>query len=121
MIGPVKATIRFSTTGQSADVTVKLVDVHPDGRAFNVVDSVRRLAFTPGRPRYVEVAVGSTALCFRAGHRIRVDVSSSNFPRLDRNPSTNAHAGEATSLHGAHQTVHLGGARPSRVTLPITK
>ncbi|MBA3652811.1 MAG: CocE/NonD family hydrolase, partial [Actinobacteria bacterium] len=117
VIGQVEATIRFSTTGRSADVTVKLVDVHPDGRALNVVDSVRRLPFTPGRPKNVDVAVGATAMCFLAGHRIRVEVSSSNFPRLDRNPSTGEHWGDATVLQGARQTVHLGS---SRVTLPVT-
>lgn len=119
VIGPVTATIRFATTGRSADVTVKLVDVHPDGRALNVVDSVRRIGFTPGRARDVEVAIGATAMTFLRGHRLRVEVSSSNFPRLDRNPSTGEPAGDATELHGARQTVHLGGARPSGITLPV--
>ena len=111
IVGNVTATVRFATTAPSADVTVKLVDVHPDGRAMSVVDSVRRLTFTPGRPKDVVVAVGATALAFGKGHRIRVEISSSNFPRLDRNPSSEEHWGDATTLRGATQTVLRGGAR----------
>jgi putative CocE/NonD family hydrolase len=119
VIGVVEATVRFVTTGKSADVTVKLVDVHPDGRAMNVVDSVRRLDFTPGRAKDVVVSVGATAMTFLKDHRIRIQISSSNFPRLDRNPSTGVHWGDATKLEGAEQTVFRGGARPSRITLPV--
>jgi len=119
IVGDVTATIRFASSAPSADVTVKLVDVHPDGRAMNVVDSVRRQSFTPGRPRNVTVVVGSTAIEFPKGHRIRVEVSSSNFPRLDRNPSRAEHWGDATTLERATQTVVRGGARGSRITLPV--
>lgn len=119
VVGTIRATIGFSTSGRSADVTVKVVDVHPDGRALNVVDSIRRLAFVPGQPQAVEVEVGSTAMCFRAGHRIRVEISSSNFPRFDRNPSTGVHAGDATALEGADQTVVLGGPLASVIVLPV--
>lgn len=119
VVGMVTATINFATTGKSADVTVKLVDVHPDGRALNVVDSVRRGEFTPGRPRAVKVDVGTTAMTFLRGHRIRIEVSSSNFPRLDRNPSTGQHWGDAIKLARAEQTVVVGGRRASSVTLPV--
>lgn len=117
VVGPVAATVAFETTGRSADVTVKLVDVWPDERAFNVVDSIRRVDVTPDQPRNVAVAVGSTAVCFRAGHRIRVEISSSNFPRFDRNPSTGMPSAEATVLEGAWQTVHHDG---SWIDLPVT-
>ena len=73
----------------------------------------------PGSAQEVTVEVGVTAQCFRPGHRLRVHVSSSNFPRFDRNPSDGTPAGEAIVLHGARQTVHLGGARPSSITLPV--
>ena len=119
VMGMVTASISFVSSAPSADVTVKLVDVHPDGRAFNVVDSVRRTALVPGEATTVEVAVGSTAMVFGAGHRLRVEVSSSNFPRLDRNPSTGEPAGSATVLRGARQTVLHGGDRPSWVELPV--
>ena len=118
-MGMVRAAVRFASSAPSADVTVKLVDVHPDGRAFNVVDSVRRAAIAPGEPHTVEVEVGSTAMVFAAGHRLRVEVSSSNFPRLDRNPSTGEPAGFATVLRGARQTVLHGGDHPSWVELPV--
>lgn len=117
VIGNVAADIRFATSGRSADVTVKLVDVHPDGRAMCVTDSVLRHDFVPGEHQDVHVEVGGTAMCFLAGHRLRVEISSSNFPRLDRNPSTGEPAGQATRLEGARQQVHLGGA--SRITLPV--
>jgi putative CocE/NonD family hydrolase len=117
--GRVTASIVFATTGRSADVTVKLVDVHPDGRALNVVDSVARSNFKPGSPKLVSVDVGSIGIVFKAGHRVRVQISSSNFPRLDRNPSTDTPANEATSLEGASQVVHLGGPNPSFITLPV--
>ncbi len=119
VMGMVRASICFASSAPSADVTVKLVDVHPDGRAFNVVDSVRRTALTPGEPAHVDVEVGSTAITVAAGHRLRVEVSSSNFPRLDRNPSTGEPATTATVLRPARQTVHHGGDRPSWVELPV--
>jgi putative CocE/NonD family hydrolase len=119
VIGPVEATVAFETTGESADVTVKLVDVHPDGCAFNVLDSVRRERFTPGRSRRVKVSLGSVAQTFRSGHRIRVEVSSSNFPRFDRNPSTAQPPGEVDRWEGAWQTVHRGGRSASSISLPV--
>ena len=102
--GEITATVAFASSATSADVCVKVVDVHPDGLALNVVDSVRRVACRPGRPQDVEVLVGSTAIAFGKGHRIRVEIASSNFPRLDVNP------------HAAHQTVHGGR---SYLTLPV--
>lgn len=118
ILGQVDAKIVFATDGRSADVAVKLVDVWPDGRAYNIVDSVRRAPFEPGRPKEIEVNVGSTAACFRAGHRIRVEVSSSNFPRFDRNPSSGKAAQDTSKLQSAHQTVFHGGHRPSYIQLP---
>lgn len=119
IVGHVRAAVRFCTSGRSADVTVKLVDVHPDGRALAVLDSVRRAPFRPGRTQEVEVDLGATAMCFAPGHRLRVEVSSSNFPRLDRNPSTGVPSGAATTLEPARQQVHTGGPAPSRIVLPV--
>lgn len=119
ILGDVTATIRFASSGRSADVAVKLVDVHPDGRALNVVDSVRRVDVPDDGPQDVVVHLGATAMCFLTGHRVRVHVSSSNFPRLDRNPSDGTPAGAATVLHPADQRVHTGGPEGSRITLPV--
>ena len=117
VIGPVTATVAFQSAGRSADVTVKLVDVWPDGSAFNVVDSIRRVDVTPGERLSVTVDVGSTAMCFRAGHRMRVEIASSNFPRFDRNPSTGVPSADADVLEPAWQTVHHDG---SWIDLPVT-
>lgn len=106
VIGPVKAFIRFASSAPDADVAVKLVDVHPDGTAMNVVDSVQRTAWHTGRPRRVEVSVGSTAITFRRGHRIRVEISSANFPHLD-------------CLPAATQSVHHGPRAGSYLQLPV--
>lgn len=119
IMGAVTADVVFETTGRSADVCVKLVDVHPDGRAFNVLDSVTRTAFTPGRPRSVRVELGSIAQQFGRGHSIRVEIASSNFPRFDVNPSTGVPIGEVDHYEEAVQTVHHGGRTGTRITLPV--
>ncbi|HUQ40643.1 MAG TPA: CocE/NonD family hydrolase [Acidimicrobiales bacterium] len=104
VIGPVQAKVRVASTGPSLDVTVKLVDVWPDGRAMNVVDSIRRVEATPGRVKTVTVDVGSIAIRIPRGHRIRVDIAPANFPRFDLNPHPGTH------------TIHHKG---SSVTLPL--
>lgn len=109
VLGTVRAHVVFESTARVADLAVKLVDVHPDGTAMSVVDSVRRVqpasGEASGEGTEVEVTVGSTAMAFRAGHRIRVEIASSNYPRFDLCP-----AGD--------QTVHRGGRAASRIVLP---
>lgn len=119
LIGRIEACVYASSSGRSMDVTVKVCDVHPDGRSVNVVDSVRRVLTVPGRVQAVEVEVGSIAHQFNAGHRVRVEVSSSNFPRFDRNPSTGEDPATAGRLERATQRVWWGPAHPSAVTLPF--
>jgi hypothetical protein len=106
VVGLVRAKLRFASTAPHADVTAKLVDVHRDGRALNVVDSIRRVELTPGKAQPVEVVVGSTAMTFRRGHRIRLEVASSNWPQFDL-------------LDAAEQTLHWGGRSGSRLLLPV--
>jgi putative CocE/NonD family hydrolase len=120
IMGQVNSTVRFETSGCSADVAVKLVDVHPEGAAFNVLDSVQRSSFTPGKAATVAVDLGSVAHTFLPGHRIRLEISSSNFPRFDVNPSTGAVPGTVAGYEPAVQTVHWGANALSRLTLPIT-
>lgn len=107
VVGTITASIAFTSTAERADVMVKVCDVHPDGRAINVVDGARRIDLTPGRVRSVDVRVGSTAMTFQRGHRIRVEVASSNFPHL------------SLLEPAAVQTVRYGGRRPSTITLPV--
>lgn len=105
--GPVKAVLHVLTTAGSADFTAKLVDVLPDGRAYNICDGILRRAYKPGEVAEIDVELWPTSMVFRKGHRIRVEISSSNFPRFDVN-CTNG-----------RQTILCGPSHPSRVVLPL--
>ncbi|MEQ4723378.1 CocE/NonD family hydrolase [Nonomuraea sp. B19D2] len=101
--GEVELVARVSSTAPSADVTAKLIDVHPDGRAELLTDGIARVSdLAPGEVREVTVRLGAISNAFLPGHRIRLDVAGSNFPRFGRNPEKGA-----TTLHG-----------PSYVVLP---
>ncbi|MER6006855.1 CocE/NonD family hydrolase [Nonomuraea angiospora] len=101
--GPVELVARVSSTATSADVTAKLIDVHPDGRAELLTDGIARLTgLVPGEVREVTVQLGAISNAFLPGHRIRIDVAGSNFPRFGRNLDKGT-----TTLHG-----------PSYVVLP---
>jgi putative CocE/NonD family hydrolase len=123
----VRLTVRSSEP--DTDFTAKLVAVLPDGRAWNVADGIRRLRtyrsyerpqpVTPGRVVPLEIDLGPTDTLFRAGWRVRLEVSSSNFPRFDRNPNTGASFGTGTELRPADNEVLLGGRHSSELLLPI--
>jgi putative CocE/NonD family hydrolase len=113
--GPLSVTVRASTTGLSTDWTAKLVDVWPDGRAMSVIDGIARVAAEPGVPAEHVIDVVATSQVFKAGHRIRVQIASSNFPRFDRNPGTGKTAAETADLQVQQQAVYP----QSFITLPI--
>lgn len=127
--GPITASLWVASSARDTDFTVKLVDVYPDGTARLLTDGILRARYResntalkllePGTPTEITVNVGVTSNLFRAGHRIRIEVSSSNFPRWDRNPNTGGPFGEETQLLRAEQTVFHDPSRPSRVVLPI--
>jgi putative CocE/NonD family hydrolase len=129
--GPVMVTLSAATSATDTDFTAKLIDVWPDGRAMSVVDGIVRARFrhggavsepvTPGIVERYDIDLGPTSQVFRAGHRIRLDVSSSNFPRYDRNSNSGISAGAVTAddLIAALQTVHHATDHPSFVVLPI--
>ncbi len=129
VIGYVKAVIYASTTAADTDFTVKLCDVYPDGRSYNVCDGLLRGRYRngnereellePGRVYAFTIDCWVTAMTFRRGHRIRVQVSSSNFPRFDRNPNTGAPFGTDDRLKPAEQHIFHSAEYPSRVVLPI--
>lgn len=119
IIGAVNAEIMVATNGHSADIAVKLVDVHPDGRALNIVNSIQRAEFTPGYPKRIQVELGSTAMVIKCGHRIRVEVSSSNFPHIDLNPSTEDISTRTIHFKGSEHKIYRGGINQSFITLPI--
>jgi putative CocE/NonD family hydrolase len=107
LIGEVNARLTVSASTASADVVATLCDVHPDGRSFNILTGIRRQSFTPGRPTDVHVLLGSTAIEIGAGHRLRLQVAASNFPRYDVNPAT-----------ASRLTIHHGGPARSFIQLP---
>jgi uncharacterized protein len=129
--GPVSVTLHAATSAADTDFTAKLVDVWPDGRALGVVDGIVRARYrdgggrakpiTPGRTYRYTIDLIATSQVFKAGHRLRVDVASSNFPCFDRNPGNGAPAGTATEQDFvvADQTVFHDADRPSFITLPV--
>ena len=104
--GPLKATLHVATSVRDTDFTVALVDVYPDGRAIGIADGILRLRYrkgcseqhlaTPGEVFEIVVDLAATSNVFHAGHSIVVEVSSSNFPRFDRNPNHGGVIAEAT-------------------------
>jgi putative CocE/NonD family hydrolase len=129
--GPVSVTLHAATSAADTDFTAKLVDVWPDGRALGVMDGIVRARYregggrarpiTPGRTYEYTIDLIATSQVFKAGHRLRVDLSSSNFPCYDRNPGNGAAAAVATERDfvTAHQMVFHDADRPSSITLPV--
>jgi putative CocE/NonD family hydrolase len=122
VIGPVVARLTVATTGKGTDWVVKVCDVDPGGRTINVCDGIARSqpsTTADGRPFECELDLWTTAMVFRAGHRIRVIVTSSDFPRYERNPNTGQAPWEATVFEPALQRVFHDSARMSCVVLPV--
>jgi uncharacterized protein len=118
--GPVRAVLHVSTTAPNTDFTVKLVDVHPDGRGYNISDGILRRAYSAqASPSEITIELWPTSMLFRRGHRVRIEVSSSNYPRYDRNPNTGRDIPTETSPVTATQTVYHGASAPSRIVLPV--
>ena len=129
LTGPIKVQLFAASSAVDTDFTAKLVDVRPDGYAQNIQDgiiraryrsSARQPAFiTPGQVYEYTIDLWATSQVFKAGHRLRVEISSSNFPRFDRNPNTGAPLGEDTRLETAQQTVQHSADYPSHIVLPV--
>ncbi len=124
--GPIRLVLSVSTTALDTDFTGKLVDVHPDGSAYNVSEGTlrRRYAKADGQADFtrateIEIKLWPTSMVFFRGHRLRLEVSSSNYPRFDRNPNTGRSIATETQPIVAKQTVHHGRATPSRLILPV--
>ncbi len=127
--GPVTVRLWAQTTAPDTDFTAKLVDVAPGGLAMNLADGIVRARYRKGQSRQdllkpgelVEYTIDldATSNLFAAGHRIRVEISSSNFPRFDANPNTGNTFGDDRVGVAALQTVHHSAPCPSRITLPV--
>ena len=127
--GPISVKLWVASSARDTDFTAKLVDVFPDGTARALTDGILRARYrdsktqpallTPGQPVEITIDVGATSNLFQAGHRIRLDISSSNFPRFDRNPNTGGAFGEDSKLLPAEQTILHDAKHPSRLLLPV--
>jgi len=116
--GSIKLTLYVATTATNTDFTAKLVDVYEDGRAFNVCDGILRQDFTPNQPTEITIDLWPTSIVFQKGHRLRLEVSSSNFPRYDANPNTGSPIAAATKPGRARQQVYHDLTRSSHLILP---
>jgi putative CocE/NonD family hydrolase len=127
--GPVTTTLYVSSDAKDTDFTVKLIDVYPDGRAYNLDETIQRVRYREGyrKPVFMEsgkvyrVVLGpmNTSNVFDAGHRIRIEVSSSNFPRFDRNLNTGGRNWDEAAGVVAHNVVHHSKKYPSQVVLTV--
>jgi putative CocE/NonD family hydrolase len=127
--GPVKLVLYAATDAPDTDWTGKLADVRPDGYAMSLCDGIVRARYREGRTapkppqagkvHEYEIDLWVTGNVFRKGHRIRAEVSSSNFPRFDRNLNTGREPGMEAEMRTAHQTVHHTRAYPSHLVLPV--
>jgi putative CocE/NonD family hydrolase len=130
VIGSPKVKLWAASSARDTDFTGKLVDVHPDGYAQNIVNRVVRASLRhgsktapslirPGRAYEYTIELGDTATVFPAGHRIRLEISSSNFPHYARNLNTGAFDGPLSSARTARQTILHGDRYRSRLELPV--
>jgi putative CocE/NonD family hydrolase len=133
--GPVTVDLWISSSAPDTDFTAKLIDVappnkdYPEGYAMNLEDRIIRVRWSegyetphflkPGEVRKVTIDLIGVANRFVKGHRIRVDISSSNFPYFDVNPNTGERPGYSTHSVIAINTVYHDGARPSHINLPL--
>lgn len=128
--GPVTVTLYVSSSAKDTDFTFKLMDVYPDGKAYNLTENIQRMRWRDGYNKppvwmkagkvyavtFQPAEIGNT---FLPGHRLRLEVSSSNFPRFDRNLNTGGNNETETRFVEAHNAVHHSANLPSRLTLTV--
>jgi hypothetical protein len=126
--GPIKARLYVSSDCPDTDFTVKLTDVYPDGRSMLICDGILRMRNRNGVDHWefmesgeiyeVEVDLWSTSYIWNTGHRIRVAISSSNYPRYLNNPNTDDPIAHNTTYAVANNTLYIDSDHPSRIILP---
>src|SRR5438552_2770854 len=130
--GPITPTLYVSSDARDTDFTVKVLDVYPDGRAFNLDESIQRMRYREGYDKplawmeagkvfKVTLQPLTTSNYFAAGHKLRIEVSSSNFPRFDRNLNTGGNNYDESKGVVAHNAVHHSKQYPSTLTVTIVK
>jgi putative CocE/NonD family hydrolase len=127
--GPISVNLYVSSDRKDTDFTVKLIDVYPDGRAYNLDETIQRVRYREGYDKKVwmepgkvyKVALGpmNTSDFFDTGHKLRIEVSSSNFPRFDRNLNTGGNNYDETNPVVAHNVVHHSKQYPSSITVTV--
>jgi len=127
--GFIEATLYVSSDAKDTDFTIKLIDVYPDGRAYNLDETIQRVRYREGYDKEVFMEKGevykvdltpmSTSNYFEKGHRIRIEVSSSNFPRFARNLNTGGANFNESEGVVANNKVHHSKKYPSQIRLPI--
>jgi hypothetical protein len=127
--GPVTLDLFAKSSGIDTDFTGKLVDVAPDGTAINLTEGILRARYresttvaspiVPGQVYEYKIDLWSTSNVFLKGHRIRLEVSSSNFPRFDRNLNTGKDASTSSTMVKATNTILHDGTHPSALILPV--
>jgi len=127
--GRVRAKLYVSSDCRDTDFTVKLTDVYPDGRSMLLTDGILRTRFresieresllTPGEVYELTVDLWCTSIIFNRGHKVRVAVSSSNYPRFDPNPNTGRPLRADNKTQIATNTLHLSKRYPSRIVMPV--
>jgi putative CocE/NonD family hydrolase len=133
--GAIEANLWIASDGPDTDFTIKLIDVYPpsadypEGYALNLTDGILRCRYrdsweaptmmAPGQVYPIKVTAFPTSNLFKAGHRIRLDISSSNFPHFDVNPNTGAPEGTGLTRRVAKNSVYVDASRPSHVVLPV--
>jgi putative CocE/NonD family hydrolase len=129
VVGHVELVLWASTDGPDTDWTAKLIDVHPDGKAINVSSGIMRASYRfgyerpvpvePGEPTQYRIKLSPVGHGFMPGHRLRLDVSSSDFPNHDRNHNTGRPFWKDAELRVAEQHVFHDDVRPSRLLIPV--
>ena len=130
--GPIEVTLYVSSDAKDTDFTVKLIDVYPDGRAYNLDETIQRMRYRNGydkpnvwmeQGKVYKVTLGPmmTSNYFEAGHRIRIEVSSSNFPRFDRNLNTGGKNYDESKGVVARNAVHHSRQYPSEIKLTVVR
>ena len=127
--GPLTLTLHAASSASDTDFTGKLVDVSPCGCTRNLVDGIVRARYrdsvesssliVPGEVYCYSIDLVATSNVFKKGHQVRVEVSSSNFPRFDRNPNTGEEPWLESNPRPAMQTVFHSREYPSCITLPV--
>jgi putative CocE/NonD family hydrolase len=128
--GPISVQLWACSSAPDTDFVARLVDVYPDGRAYNLTDGIIRARYRagpaeqllePGTPYPFDIDLWATSNVFKTGHQIRLQITSSNFPRWDRNPNTGHPFGQdgPADLRPANQTILHDRQHPSQVLLPL--